>query len=54
MKRFFKILYYFLLIPFIAGQRVDDNVASDDLIDVVSFAYQNNLNVLVEDFTGVG
>ena len=54
MKRFFKLFYYCLLISFVFGQRVDDNVALDHLNDVVSFAYQNNLNVLVEDFTGVG
>ena len=54
MKRFFRISCYFLLISFVFGQRVDDNVVLDDLNDVLGFAYQNNLNVLVEDFTGVG
>ena len=53
MKRFFKILCYFLLISSFFGQRVDDHATLDDLNDVVSFAYQNNLNVLIEDFTGV-
>ena len=53
MKKIFKILCYFLLISSFFGQRVDDHAALDDLNDVVSFAYQNNLNVLIEDFTGV-
>ena len=31
-----------------------DKSSYKNLTDAVEFAYQNNLNVLIEDFTGVG
>ena len=49
-----KIAYAFLFISFSTGQLVDVQSSYKDLIDAVEYAYQNNLNVLIEDFTGVG
>ena len=49
-----KIVCNFLFISFSAGQLVDYKSSYKNLTDAVEFAYQNNLNVLIEDFTGVG
>ena len=49
-----KILCAFLFISFSTAQLVDIKSSYKDLNDAVEYAYQNNLNVLVEDFTGVG
>ena len=49
-----KIVCTFLFISFSAGQLVDYKSSYKNLTDAVEFAYQNNLNVLIEDFTGVG
>ena len=43
-----------LLISSSAGQLFDDHNSYKDLNDALRFAYQNRLNVLIEDFTGVG
>ena len=49
-----KIVCTFLFISFSTGQLVDYKSSYKNLTDAVEFAYQNNLNVLIEDFTGVG
>ena len=49
-----KIVCTFLFISFSAGQLIDYKSSYKNLTDAVEFAYQNNLNVLIEDFTGVG
>tara|TARA_S200000501_G_scaffold366057_1_gene400329 strand:- start:1075 stop:1296 length:222 start_codon:yes stop_codon:yes gene_type:complete len=49
-----KIVCNFLFISFSAGQLVDYKSSYKNLTNAVEFAYQNNLNVLIEDFTGVG
>tara|TARA_B100001769_G_C22045249_1_gene561759 strand:- start:735 stop:956 length:222 start_codon:yes stop_codon:yes gene_type:complete len=49
-----KIVCTFLFISFSEGQLVDYKSSYKNLTDAVEFAYQNNLNVLIEDFTGVG
>ena len=49
-----KIVRAFLLISFSTAQLVDINSSYKELTDAVEYAYQNNLNVLIEDFTGVG
>ena len=49
-----KIVCTFLFISFSTGQLVDVQSSYKDLIDAVEYAYQNNLNVVIEDFTGVG
>ena len=49
-----KVICVILSISSSAGQLFDDHNPYKDLNDAVRFAYQNRLNVLVEDFTGVG
>ena len=49
-----KIGCVFLFISFSTAQLVDIKSSYKDLTDAVEYAYQNNLNVLIEDFTGVG
>ena len=49
-----KIACVFLFISFLTAQLVDIKSSYKDLTDAVEYAYQNNLNVLIEDFTGVG
>ena len=49
-----KLICAILLISSSAGQLSDDHSSYKDLSDAVRFAYQNRLNVLIEDFTGVG
>ena len=49
-----KIVCAFLFISFSTAQLVDIKSSYKDLTDAVEYAYQNNLNVLIEDFTGVG
>ena len=49
-----KVTCAILLISSLAGQLFDDHSSYKDLDDAVKFAYQNKLNVLIEDFTGVG
>ena len=49
-----KLIFVILLISSLAGQLFDDHSSYKDLNDAVKFAYQNKLNVLIEDFTGVG
>ena len=49
-----KFICVILLISSSAGQLSDDHNPYKDLNDAVKFAYQNRLNVLIEDFTGVG
>ena len=49
-----KVICVILLISSSAGQLFDDHSSYKDLSDAVRFAYQNRLNVLIEDFTGVG
>ena len=49
-----KTVCVFLFISFSTGQLVDIKSSHKDLTDAVEYAYQNNLNVLIEDFTGVG
>ena len=49
-----KLIFVILLISSFAGQLFDDHNSYKDLNDAVKFAYQNKLNVLIEDFTGVG
>ena len=49
-----KVICVILLISSSAGQLSDDQVSYKDLNDALKFAYQNKLNVLIEDFTGVG
>ena len=44
----------FLFISILKGQLVDNKTLYKDLTGAVKYAYQNNLNVLIEDFTGVG
>ena len=48
-----KVICGILLISFSNGQLFDDNSSYKSLNDAVKFAYQNKLNVLIEDFTGV-
>ena len=49
-----KIVCTFLFISLSEGQLVDYKSSYKNLTDAVEFAYPNNLNVLIEDFTGVG
>ena len=49
-----KIVFTLLSISFSTAQLVDIKSSYKDLTDAVEYAYQNNLNVLIEDFTGVG
>tara|TARA_Y100000816_G_scaffold239386_1_gene185706 strand:+ start:326 stop:484 length:159 start_codon:yes stop_codon:yes gene_type:complete len=49
-----KIVCAFLFISFSTAQLADIKSSYKDLTDAVEYAYQNNLNVLIEDFTGVG
>ena len=49
-----KIVCAFLFVSFSTAQLVDIKSSYKDLTDAVEYAYQNNLNVLIEDFTGVG
>ena len=49
-----KIVCVFLFISFSTAQLADIKSSYKDLTDAVEYAYQNNLNVLIEDFTGVG
>ncbi len=49
-----KIVCAFLFISFSTAQLVDIKRSYRDLTDAAEYAYQNNLNVLIEDFTGVG
>lgn len=49
-----KVICAILLISSSAGQLFDDHNSYKNLDDAVKFAYQNRLNVLIEDFTGVG
>lgn len=49
-----KIVCAFLFISFSTAQLVDIKRSYKDLTDAVEYAYQNNLNVIIEDFTGVG
>ena len=49
-----KIVCTLFFISFSTGQLVDYKSSYKNLTDAVEFAYQNNLNVLIEDFTGVG
>ena len=54
MKMPFKLLPLFIFISMIFAQRIEDQVVLNDLNDAIHFAHQNNLNVLIEDFAGVG
>jgi len=47
----FKFLSFLIFISMTFAQRIKDQVV---LNDAIHFAHQNNLNVLIEDFTGVG
>ena len=49
-----KIICAILLISSSTGQLLENNSSYKNLNDAVRFAYQNKLNVLIEDFTGVG
>lgn len=49
-----KIVSVFFFISFSTAQLIDIKSSYKDLTDAVEYAYQNNLNVLIEDFTGVG
>mgnify|MGYP000135290147 FL=1 len=49
-----KIICAILLISLSNGQLLENNSSYKNLNDAVRFAYQNKLNVLIEDFTGVG
>ena len=49
-----KIVCAFLFISFSTAKLVDIKRSYKDLTEAVEYAYQNNLNVLIEDFTGVG
>ena len=54
MKKTSRIFYCLIFIAFGFSQRNEDQAFLNDLNDAIHFAYQNNLNVLIEDFTGVG
>ena len=54
LKMNIKIVCAFLFISFSTAQLVDIKRSYKDLTEAVEYAYQNNLNVLIEDFTGVG
>ena len=49
-----KIICSLIFISCSTAQIVDSKSPHKDLTDAVEFAYQNKLNVLIEDFTGVG
>jgi len=49
-----RIVSVFFFISFSTAQLIDIKSSYKDLTDAVEYAYQNNLNVLIEDFTGVG
>ena len=49
-----KVICVILLISSSAGQLFDDHNSYKDLNDAVKFANQNSLNVIKDDFTGVG
>ena len=49
-----KVVSAFLFISFLTAQLVDIKSSYKNLTNAVEYAYQNNLNVLIEDFTGVG
>ncbi len=54
MKEFLRVFYFFNIISIVLSQNIEKNVVLNDLNEAVYFAHQNNLNVLIEDFTGVG
>jgi len=54
MNMSFKLLSFLIFISMVFAQRIEDQVLLNDLNDAIHFAHQNNLNVLIEDFTGVG
>ena len=49
-----RVICAILLISSLAGQLFDGHSTYKNLNDAVKFAYQNRLNVIIEDFTGVG
>ncbi len=53
MKKIFKIFTFISLITLSYAQGLDKKSVFYNLGDAVEYAHQMNLNVLIEDFTGV-
>jgi len=53
MKKIFKIFSFVSLITLSYAQGLDKKAVFYNLGDAVEYAHQRNLNVMIEDFTGV-
>tara|TARA_Y100001958_G_C21073388_1_gene432146 strand:+ start:346 stop:504 length:159 start_codon:yes stop_codon:yes gene_type:complete len=49
-----EIIFDILLSSLLMGQFVDDNGSYKNLTDAIKFAYENNLNAAIVNFTGFG